>query len=494
MTRVRAATDESVNYGNKIALFIDVDNTTATAANVLEIISYFSHYGKVVFTKLYGYNDDKFADFGKFVIENQFETAPKMQYNDGKSVVDTRLVMDIMKLTGANNFDTVFIWAGNGDVAPLFSHLKEIGVTTATIETENIHLYNRFVDSKLRLYSAQSDDVGVEAKMDYRNSQSITPISSSQHVTIDVHEEAKSVATKSPTAMPDILKDYTPPSLPRRKGAPEFGETEASLPTFLSDKESGENEPEMSDQDFVTMALNMQKRYEEEMKEEGGAYEMDDAELGINSTSISSTDTFTYEQDFAMDATVSWMDEPALPSPPVPTPLPIVEELEPRSPSLPPAPLVPEPPSLHEPLVKEFVPPPPMPIPSTPVQKPEPVFIQIEPTPKPFVPSTINSVQAQSTEVSAPLAKLGTKRAQVVPQKSKYSFGKSKLKPEPVAQYSPPPQPEPVPQPIHGLQPNSSPDSYDDGNSYKYRVDEVEAPKPVDIYDDFDAALSDFTV
>lgn len=244
-----------IKTGQKIAMFVDIDNTNVSPTNLLEVLSHLGQMGTVVFTKIYGYSDDKVERFEEFITEHRFETVGRMRFKqDGVSVVDTRLVVDVIRLTEVNKFDLVFIWAGRGDLVPLFSYLKEVGVKTATIDLEHIDSQNRFVDSRIKLFS----EYAPQGQFFSSNILRPLPIKNDDE-DFDDREEVRT------NLVPDILAGYTPPELPRRRGAPAFGEVE-STSSFLTQNQ--QEEVEVTEQDIYNMVQDFNKIYEEEKKQE----------------------------------------------------------------------------------------------------------------------------------------------------------------------------------------------------------------------------------
>ncbi|MCL2851265.1 MAG: NYN domain-containing protein [Firmicutes bacterium] len=139
--------------GDRIALFIDIDNTGASLDNLMEVVSHLRGNGSIVYGKLYGYTDDKIAKFEEFVAENRLETIGRMRFKQKNvSVADPRLIVDVMRLNLINEFDSVFIWTGIGDLVPLYSMIRDKGTKVYVIDLPELDTQNRFV-TRIKLFS-----------------------------------------------------------------------------------------------------------------------------------------------------------------------------------------------------------------------------------------------------------------------------------------------------------------------------------------------------
>jgi hypothetical protein len=151
---VKGTTKSAVTKtGDKIALFIDLDNTGASVKNVQEILSILKNKGTVVFGRLYGYSDEKAKQFEELVAEYKFETAGRLRIKSADSTIDLRLVMDVISYCEQNKPDQVFVWLGQGDLLPLFQRLKELKKTTLTVNIDGFDCKNKFVDEAFPLFS-----------------------------------------------------------------------------------------------------------------------------------------------------------------------------------------------------------------------------------------------------------------------------------------------------------------------------------------------------
>ena len=249
----------------KIAMFLDIDNTNASIDNATELYTHLQGQGEIAFAKFYGYADDKVDEFEEFIVEHRIETIGRMRMKQvGVSVIDTRLVAEALAVTGQQEFDSVFVWTGVGDMIPLFSQLKNRGLRVLTIDNAEFDCNNKFVDQKIRMFSphrsvragaggGQTMDLGIAPTGEIPR---VAPPMAPQLFAADLVEEGtydKPVAktesdeSKSRSPLDGFLANV--PQLPRRKGAPEFGASEftVSAASALMDKDN----PEIDDDEFI---------------------------------------------------------------------------------------------------------------------------------------------------------------------------------------------------------------------------------------------------
>ena len=253
-----------------IAVFIDLDNTNASLDNLMEIFAALQARGTVVYGKVYGYGDAMVDIFDEFLIEHGMETAGRMRLREeGVSVVDTRLVLDALRLNEANRFDKVFVWAGAGDLIPLFSQLREQGTHTMTVDLENFDTRNRFVDERIRLFSQVTSPASkrkggnlphVDMPIDLSDDFEIVEDEVKSHKTIkgsEFDEPPSGFGGKlNPLAIPD-LDDVDIPVLPKRDEtniAPKTEPTPTESVIDMDDMPSFETETE---QEYVDRLAGM---------------------------------------------------------------------------------------------------------------------------------------------------------------------------------------------------------------------------------------------
>ncbi len=117
----------------KFALLADVDNTEISAEELKKIIDKVEALGDICYTKLYGVNDKKSREFSELVNGKCCDTAPQLRtkLKTRKSQLDTRIIVDSMKIAASGVADSFAIIAGEGDYGYLLSALKAMGMFIA---------------------------------------------------------------------------------------------------------------------------------------------------------------------------------------------------------------------------------------------------------------------------------------------------------------------------------------------------------------------------
>lgn len=134
----------------KIALLIDVDNVKIGAEAFEELYDKLLDMGDVVYCKFYGYNDRKHIYLSEVISKYGYETAPFMRFKKRYSQLDTRIIVDAVRLCYTKpEIDTYCIVAGEGDLIPLLVELKSSGKTVVDVNTEyqemNYHMFDEHI-------------------------------------------------------------------------------------------------------------------------------------------------------------------------------------------------------------------------------------------------------------------------------------------------------------------------------------------------------------
>lgn len=113
----------------KFVLLVDVDNVQLEADELRKIIEKVEALGSLNYIKLYGCNDKKIKDFSDVVTGRCCDIAPPLRtkLKSRKSVLDTRIIVDAVKISCTNVADSFAIVAGDGDYGYLLSALKAAG-------------------------------------------------------------------------------------------------------------------------------------------------------------------------------------------------------------------------------------------------------------------------------------------------------------------------------------------------------------------------------
>ncbi len=144
----------------KIALLVDVDNVKIGGEAFNELYSKLNDIGDVVYCKFYGYNDRKHIYLSDAIARYGYETAPFMRYKKRYSQLDTRMIVDAIKLNYTKTeIDTYCIIAGDGDLIPLLVELKSCGRFLIDVNTpyqeQNYHMF----DAHIKLTSLNDSNV-----------------------------------------------------------------------------------------------------------------------------------------------------------------------------------------------------------------------------------------------------------------------------------------------------------------------------------------------
>ncbi len=134
----------------KIALLLDVDNVKIGAEAFEELYEKLLDMGDVVYCKFYGYNDRKHIYLSDVISKYGYETAPFMRFKKRFSQLDTRIIVDAVRLCYTKpEIDTYCIVAGEGDLIPLLVELKSSGKTVVDVNTEyqemNYHMFDEHI-------------------------------------------------------------------------------------------------------------------------------------------------------------------------------------------------------------------------------------------------------------------------------------------------------------------------------------------------------------
>lgn len=113
----------------KFVLLVDVDNTPVSPEELRTIMEKVEALGSISYIKLYGCTDKKLKDFSDIVNGKCADIAPvlRSKIRGRKSVMDTRIIVDAIKISTTGIADSFAIVAGDGDYGYLLSALKAAG-------------------------------------------------------------------------------------------------------------------------------------------------------------------------------------------------------------------------------------------------------------------------------------------------------------------------------------------------------------------------------
>ncbi len=149
----------------KIALLLDVDNVKIGADAFDELYQKLLNMGDVVYCKFYGYNDRKHIYLSDVISQYGYETAPFMRFKKRFSQLDTRMIVDAVRLCYTKpEIDTYCIVAGEGDLIPLLVELKSSGKTVVDVNTEYQEMNTHMFDEHITLSRINSSNDAYSSK------------------------------------------------------------------------------------------------------------------------------------------------------------------------------------------------------------------------------------------------------------------------------------------------------------------------------------------
>ena len=149
----------------KIALLLDVDNVKIGADAFDELYQKLLGMGDVVYCKFYGYNDRKHIYLSDVISQYGYETAPFMRFKKRFSQLDTRMIVDAVRLCYTKpEIDTYCIVAGEGDLIPLLVELKSSGKTVVDVNTEYQEMNTHMFDEHITLSRINSSNDAYSSK------------------------------------------------------------------------------------------------------------------------------------------------------------------------------------------------------------------------------------------------------------------------------------------------------------------------------------------
>ena len=118
---------------HNFVLLVDVDNTTLTEEQLKKIINKIEAIGDITYIKFYGCNDKRNKEFADLINGRCCDTASvlRTKIRSRKSVMDTRIIVDGMKIAASGVADSFAIIAGDGDFGYFLSALKAMGMYVA---------------------------------------------------------------------------------------------------------------------------------------------------------------------------------------------------------------------------------------------------------------------------------------------------------------------------------------------------------------------------
>lgn len=145
-------------FMRKIAMFVDVDNLGLSGRQFKEIFDDVNSAGKIVYGKIYGVIDRKHKEIIDLIVNRGYDMAPPMRVKKrGSKVFDNRILIDVMETVVANEkIDTIAVACAPADLVPLFSKLREYGVSIMSLD--NLDKESSFFVDDVILGECDEDD------------------------------------------------------------------------------------------------------------------------------------------------------------------------------------------------------------------------------------------------------------------------------------------------------------------------------------------------
>lgn len=188
----------------KIALLLDVDNVKIGADAFDELYQKLLNMGDVVYCKFYGYNDRKHIYLSEVISQYGYETAPFMRFKKRFSQLDTRIIVDAVRLCYTKpEIDTYCIVAGEGDLIPLLVELKSSGKTVVDVNTEYQEMNTHMFDEHITLTKINSSNDAYSSK-----AKKVTTTKTTKTKSTTPSKVTTTTTTKTYTKQTPAKEDY----------------------------------------------------------------------------------------------------------------------------------------------------------------------------------------------------------------------------------------------------------------------------------------------
>lgn len=115
------------NQQDKLAILIDADNTSASAAT--EIMAEIAKYGQASTKRIYGdWSDPRLKGWQDNLLRHALVPVQQFAYTKGKDATDMQLIIDGMDLLYSGIYDGFCILSSDSDFTPLAMRIREGGL------------------------------------------------------------------------------------------------------------------------------------------------------------------------------------------------------------------------------------------------------------------------------------------------------------------------------------------------------------------------------
>ena len=192
----------------KIALLLDVDNVKIGGDAFDELYEKLLAMGDVVYCKFYGYNDRKHIYLSDVIAKYGYETAPFMRFKKRYSQLDTRMIVDAVRLCYTKpEIDTYCIVAGEGDLIPLLVELKSSGKTVVDVNTEYQEMNFHMFDNHITLTRINSSNDAYTSKSK-KSTTTTTKVKTKKESTAAQSRVTKTTTTKTYSRPAPVEPEY----------------------------------------------------------------------------------------------------------------------------------------------------------------------------------------------------------------------------------------------------------------------------------------------
>ncbi len=111
----------------KLVVLADIESVRIPFTSFEKALKEVSKQGEIATVKFYGYSAKRTKDYAEFIQDNNFDALSALP-RKRKGKLDLRQVIDAVKYAQYPNVDGFFIIYGKGDIKPLISYLKGLGM------------------------------------------------------------------------------------------------------------------------------------------------------------------------------------------------------------------------------------------------------------------------------------------------------------------------------------------------------------------------------
>lgn len=119
----------------KIVVLADIESVRVPFSSFEKALREVSKQGEIASVKFYGYSAKRTKDYAEFIADNNYDALSSLA-GKRKGKLDLRQVIDAVKISAYPNVDAFFIMYGKGNIKPLISYLRGLGIEVYAGVTE----------------------------------------------------------------------------------------------------------------------------------------------------------------------------------------------------------------------------------------------------------------------------------------------------------------------------------------------------------------------